>query len=803
MISLKDNPITRLYELFQLDGARTRDEPKVLGVRNLSLRALGGERAQELISMLRTCAAGVLSRCQMNADGESLIDFARDLPWDWFNWEAAERLAGRGGLCEECYEGTLLELKSELDESEAIGRPLGDDEVRKLLLVLNNLEECPNCGEKFSLEIALNKSAAVREYLLNVPSLKEGTVSGSVWYSPGSMRGAFKSFRAFLDFLRRLARHPIVLFFYEPVEAYLGEFFKILPLRDASGDIAAREAEIASRLGEFTPEVVALYDSLLKDYRREARSDVGDKFYLLPALFLRQKEQLGTYPSHPLFKDGPLRSAVVYAVLAWLGESVEAQDDVFTFALPASGGGTFSLPVRIGFADVSVEQVSAFDSAKWADTLGPLAHDMGKCVGNQHYRECWRRTLADDEVGRLGPQGFFPTLEGARAKFNKLKMEPRYIEQTKSSVELRIFIDSGDKVIRYELTAPFLKAFSRSMGELPLGKGDPQLPYVELNELAKLHLNDIIKRDLLPDEDEDESGEDSGEELSLLDKLETKGKSLWLKLIPDGLKREYVKFRNRKNLSLFIVSDDASFPWELVRPYGDDDTVAGGEFDDKWLAVNFNLSRWITGSPFPASEIALSGICCTADTQRLPAAAEEVKRLQSLAAERGVVFRTPQKKRELTDLLEKEKFGILHFACHGHFDPKRPDTPIIMLPGGQLLEPDDLLKGSITKMISQSRPLVLLNVCHSGRTARTFTGIGGWAKRFIEVGCGAFIGCGWEVNDKLAKEFAARFYEEFRKGGPLGLAVQAARVEVMKANPANSTWLAYYLYGNPGACLTN
>jgi hypothetical protein len=411
------------------------------------------------------------------------------------------------------------------------------------------------------------------------------------------------------------------------------------------------------------------------------------------------------------------------------------------------------------------------------------------------------QALADEVGGGFGPQGFFSTLARARDSFNRLRMEPRYIDSARNSVELRIFIDSGKKVIRYELTAPFLKAFGRNVGELPLGQGDPALPYVELNDLAKLHLTDITKRDLLSDEDEPEGGE--GEGLSDVDTLETKGRSLWLKLIPNGLKQEYAKFRTRRNLTIFIVSDDASFPWELVMPYETDDTVVStGEIKDPWWAVKFNLARWVTGSPYPASEIALTGICCTADTQRLPAAAGEVALLQQLAGERGIGFHTPRTKKELTDRLEKEKYGILHFACHGHYDSKRPDTPIIRLPNGQLLEPDDLLKGDIKKTMGQSRPLVFLNVCHSGRTGRTLTGIGGWAKRFIEVGCGAFIGCGWEVSDSLAAEFATLFYKKFTKGTSLGLAVHKARVKVSEDNPGNSTWLAYYLYGNPGSRLT-
>lgn len=53
------------------------------------------------------------------------------------------------------------------------------------------------------------------------------------------------------------------------------------------------------------------------------------------------------------------------------------------------------------------------------------------------------------------------------------------------------------------------------------------------------------------------------------------------------------------------------------------------------------------------------------------------------------------------------------------------------------------------------------------------------------------------MADPLAAEFAVNFYQKFRRGNPLGHAVHEARRHIMQGNEGNSTWLAYYLYGNP------
>ena len=104
--------------------------------------------------------------------------------------------------------------------------------------------------------------------------------------------------------------------------------------------------------------------------------------------------------------------------------------------------------------------------------------------------------------------------------------------------------------------------------------------------------------------------------------------------------------------------------------------------------------------------------------------------------------------------------------------------------------------------LRRSKPVVFLNACHSGETGFALTRLGGWAQRFVDAGASAFIGSLWEINDELAAKFAVEFYNRLwglagHDPMPLGQAFHEARMVIKETDPANPTWLAYVLYGDP------
>jgi hypothetical protein len=153
---------------------------------------------------------------------------------------------------------------------------------------------------------------------------------------------------------------------------------------------------------------------------------------------------------------------------------------------------------------------------------------------------------------------------------------------------------------------------------------------------------------------------------------------------------------------------------------------------------------------------------------------------------------------EFLQLAQEGSAELIHFAAHGRFEADNADLSPLSFEDGALTP--GALSGQRVRGLVRARPLVFLNACHTARLAFTLTGLGGWAEKLVDqVGVSAFVGTLWEVNDLLAAEFAIRFYEELRAGATLGQACHRARLHIRDRQPANPTWLAYVLYGDPNS----
>ena len=183
----------------------------------------------------------------------------------------------------------------------------------------------------------------------------------------------------------------------------------------------------------------------------------------------------------------------------------------------------------------------------------------------------------------------------------------------------------------------------------------------------------------------------------------------------------------------------------------------------------------------------------------LPNVQREKTFFDALAQRRQIEVGAPlQLRGEVLDMLRNGGFQVLHFATHGQFNSEDADQSQLELADGTLIPAD--LQGSGLRGIRKGRPLVFLNACNIGRSAFGLTGLGGWAdKLFNEAQVSAFVGTLWEVTDDLAAEFSAQFYDALAAGKTLSEALHTARMHIRELAPANPTWLAYTLYGDPNA----
>jgi CHAT domain-containing protein len=180
----------------------------------------------------------------------------------------------------------------------------------------------------------------------------------------------------------------------------------------------------------------------------------------------------------------------------------------------------------------------------------------------------------------------------------------------------------------------------------------------------------------------------------------------------------------------------------------------------------------------------------------LPLADEEVAMIRGLAAAGANVACVPALRREFQRLVERGGFGVLHLVGHGLFAGSA-DASAVVLEDGPLRAAD--LSPATAAGLRRSAPLVFFNACHTGRTGYGLTRVGSWGARFVQLGCGGFVGAMWPVTDVAALAFARAFYRELSRGEPVGPAVCTARDEVRRAYPGDPTWLAYRAFADPQA----
>ncbi len=282
-------------------------------------------------------------------------------------------------------------------------------------------------------------------------------------------------------------------------------------------------------------------------------------------------------------------------------------------------------------------------------------------------------------------------------------------------------------------------------------------------------------------------------------KLESLGQDLWRDLLPQEIRSAYRRIR-RSVRTWTIVSDEPWIPWELIKPYDANDPE--DILNDDFLALQFELTRWLAGDKIPAFQVVVENWAAIDASHNLPLAFSERDFLAEIAAAYpDMTDVTPQalSTTEVLEFLREGAADLIHFAGHGVQIAGQPEEAGLQLKDGSVLRPTDL-SGEVATRIGQERPLIFFNACWAGRQGRALTRLGGWATRLVSIcGCGAFVAPMWLVRDSTAANFARVFYRNIREGATLGAAVLAARQEGFQASRRDPSALAYAVYGSPSA----
>lgn len=419
--------------------------------------------------------------------------------------------------------------------------------------------------------------------------------------------------------------------------------------------------------------------------------------------------------------------------------------------------------------------------------LGAVATDTeGYCTIRNRIYNLAMTGIAGISAASESAATVLPTTEQWLSTLASKTLTSTPIADSPPDLQLLITLASDNKTLSYTLNSP-----GGGYNFLPVGQVNLTSPPRELLQRTFDRLSTWAR--FSPDQRTPAETEQAFRDLAGI------GSNLYEELFPLEFKLEYPMLRDRhRGGTLLITTNDPWIPWEVVRPL-EYDRRGQSIYDDPPLCQSFQLARW-PASVAPPAQLIFSHAAIIQPRSDLPAAQSEK---EFLAALPDITVGAPLE--TVAETLASFSAGqtqLYHFACHGNLDSTDPNNSKLKLADG-FLTPADLASDRKSGLL-RARPLVFANACHAGELGFGLTRLGGWAERFIAAGASAFIGSLWAINDVLAARFAAEFYNRlFGLAGhtqmPLAAAFRAARLVLRELDPANPTWLAYVLYGNPRA----
>ncbi len=247
--------------------------------------------------------------------------------------------------------------------------------------------------------------------------------------------------------------------------------------------------------------------------------------------------------------------------------------------------------------------------------------------------------------------------------------------------------------------------------------------------------------------------------------------------------------------TILFLSAEPYVPWELavVDPPLDPDLPP-------FLAAQATVGRWLLGQrrpPLPPPmSVPVGGFAAVSGVYQLPG----WQRLFDAEAEAADLVRvhqaTPVDATTLgiLDLLRgRPAADVIHFAVHGTYEAELAMDGLILVDGSAL----DALAVRGTPL--HGHPFVFLNACQVGRGNQLLGDHAGLAAAFLFAGAAGVIAPLWQIDDRIARDIAIRFYERALRGEAPAEILRTERAAFRDTpETTSSTYLAYQFFGHPG-----
>jgi CHAT domain-containing protein len=182
----------------------------------------------------------------------------------------------------------------------------------------------------------------------------------------------------------------------------------------------------------------------------------------------------------------------------------------------------------------------------------------------------------------------------------------------------------------------------------------------------------------------------------------------------------------------------------------------------------------------------------------LPESAKEAQQIAQLFGSSARVLEGVSATRSALRVDGAERANILHFATHALIDETRPDRSGLVLTADPPRD-DGLLQVRDIYRLHLDADLVTLSACETALGPNvTGEGILGLTRAFFFAGARSVVASMWDVDDASASQFMRDFYGSLRRGVPIDLALQRAKLDFIREGKPPFYWASFVVSGNAG-----
>lgn len=203
--------------------------------------------------------------------------------------------------------------------------------------------------------------------------------------------------------------------------------------------------------------------------------------------------------------------------------------------------------------------------------------------------------------------------------------------------------------------------------------------------------------------------------------------------------------------------------------------------------------------PGSAAEVFRDAFDRTGGLPRLRASAREARAVARYAERADIRLRENASEAGLKRAALGE-YRVVHLATHALVDDRSPARSALALTAGD--GEDGFVSPSELAALGLTADLLVLSGC---RTARGLVaggeGVQGLAAPAIEAGARSVLASGWLVGDISTAKVMERFYRHLASGQPIGAALRATKLDLVREGVSAGVWASFTLLGDPHTVL--